>query len=361
MRLIPLSRLLGCATLVAGIAMVVCFAPRACTGPQTCNGKVLWNGPVISFGRSAEAATLRMMTTLHGPKVKLSDLFDDAGPDADRVLGPGPVPGGRIVVEAPQLAAIAHQFGVDWQPASKADRAVLDWPGRPLPREAALGALREALAASGLSPDDCEIDLAGFTPPLVPYDVAPQPLVSQLDYDRDSGRFVGVLSVTADGLDPINIRISGRVDELIELPVATARLPAGTVLRAEDVHMARVRAALANRAVARQPADAIGLQLRRQVAAGQPLALADLARPELVQRGAEVQMLLDSPGIALTAQGQAMESGAVGERIHVMNPVSHALIEAEVIGANRVRVSPGALRMQVAGGANIGSGAVVVQ
>ncbi len=59
-----------------------------------------------------QAASLRTMTTLHGPNVYLRDLFDDAGSNADRVLGPGPDPGGRIVVEAPQLNAIARQFNV---------------------------------------------------------------------------------------------------------------------------------------------------------------------------------------------------------------------------------------------------------
>jgi hypothetical protein len=54
-----------------------------------------------------QAASLRSMTTLHGPTVYLRDLFDDAGGGADRVLGPGPEPGGRIVVEAAQLNAIA--------------------------------------------------------------------------------------------------------------------------------------------------------------------------------------------------------------------------------------------------------------
>jgi len=289
-----------------------------------------------------EAATLRTMTTLHGPHVKLSDLFDDAGAKADLVLGPGPAPGGRIVVGSAQLTAIARQFAVDWRPASSADRAVLDWPGRPLPREAALGALREAIAASGVTPDNCEIDLAGFTSPVIPLDGTPHPLVSQLAYDRTTGRFTAMLSVTADGIDPITAPIAGRIDEMIELPVATAKLPAGTVLREEDLHLAHVRAAMANREVIHQAADAIGLQLRHQISAGQPLAQSDLARPELVRRGADVLMLLDSPGILLTAQGQALEAGAVGERIHVLNPVSRAVIEAEVIGTDRVRVAPGA-------------------
>jgi len=305
-------------------------------------------GLLACLGPCAEAATLRTVTTLHGPRVKLSDLFDDAGAEADRVLGPGPAPGGRIVVEAAQLAAIAHQFGVDWKPASNADRAVLDWPGRPLAREAVLAALREALTASGVDEQACEIDLAGYTPPVVPFDGELHPLVSQLDYDRGSGRFSAVLSVTGEDVQPINSRITGRVDEMIALPVATSRLAAGAVLGEEDVHIAMVPARLAGRGVAHAAEEAIGQQLRHPVAAGQPLLLADLMRPAVVRRGADILMQLDSPGIALTAQGRALEAGAIGERIRVLNPVTHAVIEAQVIGPDRVRVAPGALSMVTA-------------
>ena len=38
-----------------------------------------------------------------------------------------------------------------------------------------------------------------------------------------------------------------------------------------------------------------------------------------------------------------MEPGAIGERIRVLNPTSHAVVEAEVIGPDRVRVAPSAV------------------
>ena len=154
----------------------------------------------------AQAATLRTMTTLHAPVVLLSDLFDDAGANAERVLGPGPGPGGRIVVEAAQLGAIARQFGVDWRPASSADRAVLDRPGRPLRRDDVLDAVRNALVAGGASAD-CDVELAGFTPPLVPFEADPRPVVSDLDYDANAGRFSAVLSVAGKAMEPIHMRV----------------------------------------------------------------------------------------------------------------------------------------------------------
>ncbi len=303
---------------------------------------------VLWIGAAGHAATLRTTTTLHGPVVRLADLFDDAGQNAQRVLGPGPGPGGRIVVEAAQLGAIARQFRVDWRPSSSADRAVLDWPGQPLRREVALDAVKAALTRTGVSAD-CEIELTGFTPPLVPVDADVRAVAADLEYDAAAGRFSAVLSITAAAMDPINVRVGGRAEDTVELPVATAKLGIGSVLRAEDVHMARVRVTLQRGDAVRRVGDVVGWQLKRPLVAGQPFGSADLMRPSVVQKGAAVLMVLDSPGIAVTAQGQAMESGAVGERIRVLNPGSRAVVEAEVLGVDRVRVAPNAMPISVAG------------
>src|SRR3954463_9060379 len=110
---------------------------------------------ILAFCLTAPAcaASLRTVTTLQGPQVFLRDLFQDAGVNADRVLGPGPGPGGRIIVEARQLKAIAKQYGVEWEPISSADRALLEWPGRPLRREEVMTVLRAALITRGATPD----------------------------------------------------------------------------------------------------------------------------------------------------------------------------------------------------------------
>jgi flagella basal body P-ring formation protein FlgA len=288
-----------------------------------------------------QAATLRSMTTLHGPKVYLKDLFDDAGSNADRVLGPGPDPGGRIIVEAAQLNAIARQFNVAWRSVSGADRAVLEWPGRPLRKEEAIEAVRLAITAGGAS-DDTDIDLPGFTPPIIPVEVTPVSTVSQLDYDTGSGRFTAALTVTGAGMNPIDSRISGRVDEMMEAPVAVTRLLPETVLRPDDIRIARVRTALLQNDVARSVDQIVGMQLRRPVAAGQPLRLTDLTRPPLVQRGSTVQIELSSSGLTVTGQAVAIDSGADGERIRVQNTTSHAFLFAQVIGPGQVRVTPDA-------------------
>ena len=283
------------------------------------------------------AATLRTLAVLDAPTVRLADLFDDAGTNGARVLGPSPVLGGRAVVEAAQLAAIARQFGVDWRPLSLADRVVLDRPGRPLPRADVLDGVRAALVRAG-APEQSDLELPGFSPPLVPMEGAVQIVVSQVDYEASSGRFAAVLSVTSGAMDPLNLRVAGKVQETVEVAVTVNRLLAGTVLGPGDLRTARVRASLVRTEVARDPAQAVGMALRHGAGAGQPLPLADLMRPALVEKGSAVQMVLETQGIALAGQGQALDAGAAGDRVRVLNPVSRAVLEAEVTGPGRVRV-----------------------
>ena len=284
----------------------------------------------------AQAATLRGGVTLSAPSVRLSDLWDGVG--NDRAIGPGPEPGGRIVVEAPQLAAIARQFGVDWQPSSAGERIVLDRPGRPLPREDALAALRAALSVAGVA-QDAEVELPGFVPPTVPAEASAHADVGQLDYDSATGRFTAVLSVTADGMAPAHARLSGDVHEMVELPVAAHRMLPGDLIGPADLRIARLRTSAIRADVAQTPAQAIGMALRHAVGPGAPLPMADLGHPMAIHRGDPVEMRLEAAGLSLSGQGVAMDNAAIGDPVRVLNPASRAVVDAEVVAAGMVRIT----------------------
>ena len=292
-----------------------------------------------------------------GSTVKLSDLFDDLGKGEDRVLGPGPAPGGRIVVEAVQLAAIARQFGIDWRPTSGSDRAVLERPGRLLGRDEVMAPLRLALAGVGV-PDSAEIDLPGFVAPLIPSETRPEIAIEQLDYTAggpDGGRFASSVAISGAGIGTQRLRIAGTVAEMIVLPVLTHRLLPGAIVVASDFQNLRLRAATVRGEIVQAPAQAIGRAARRTLMPGQPLALADFGAPELVTKGARVSMQLLNGGLTLLANGQAMEAGALGDRVSVLNPTSRAVIEAEVIGPGRVRVLPESSPLVPPGGTRFSS------
>jgi len=286
----------------------------------------------------AGAATLRPYTSLARPVVRLSDIWDGVAKDRD--LGPAPAPGGRILVGSPQLAAIARQFGVDWEPAAPGDQAILERAGQPLAREATLAPVRAALAVAG-APADADLEVPAFVAPVVPTDATAEPAVSQLSYDSGTGQFTALVNVAAEGMAPVQTRIAGRVVAMQELTVPARPLAAGEVVGAADLRVTRIHAGSWAGELARSPEQIIGLAPRRPLAKGQPILAADLERPVLVRKGAGVRMILAAPGIALTAEGIATAPAGMGERVRVLNPGSRMLVEAEVTGPGQVRVLPG--------------------
>lgn len=318
---------------------------------------------LLVMTHAAHPALLRPAGSLSASVVKLSDLFDDLGAGVDRVIGPGPAPGGRIIVEAAQLSAIARQFGVDWRPASQADRVVLERPGRTLGRDEILHPLRSALDGVG-APGDAELELPSFAPPLVAAEGRVEIGVEQLEYDGSNGRFTATIAFSGAGVSGHKIRVTGTVIEMAEIPVPTHRLVAGSVVGAEDIKLARMRVGPQTNDFARTSDQILGFAARRTIGRGQPVALADLGKPVLVAKGARVALQLQSGALIVSASGQALESGALGDRITVLNPTSRAVIEAEIIGAGRVRVLPDSAPIIPPGGtrvssANLGTAAVL--
>ncbi len=301
-------------------------------------------------GAQGRAATLRVSTLLQSDVVRLSDLFD--GVDNDRAIGPAPEIGGRIFVEAAQLTAIARQFGVDWRSTNPADRTVLERPGRPYPRELALAVLRAALQTVGVS-RDADIDLPGYAPPMLPPNAVVSADIGELDYDPTTGRFTALLALAAPDIQPVHARLSGRVEDMLDIPVAVRRLLPGDVVGLADLKMSRLRADTIRADVARDPRQAVGMEVRKPVGPGAPFPLTELGRPLEVKKGEAVEVELQSPGLLISTQGVALEGGAAGDPIRVMNTSSRAVLGAKVMGAGKVRPVGGAATLPAVQGSSL--------
>ncbi len=285
-----------------------------------------------------QAATLRPFTSLNGPSVSLSDLFSDV--TVDRVLGPAPAPGGTISVEAGQLAAIARQFNVDWRPVSPADRAVLDRPGRALGREDVIEPLKRSLVLAG-APPDVEVELAPISAPLIPDKVPIAVEAGPAEFEPVTGRFTVLSTIVAPGIAAMQVRLSGRTTEMVEVVVPKHRILPGERLLAADLSVSRVRVSQARGEVVKAAFQALGLEAHRSLQPGQAIQLADIGRPTLIAKGSRVSMTLSGPGIELSAQGVAMEAAGLDEVVPIINPASKIIVRAVVIGMGRARVIPG--------------------
>lgn len=284
----------------------------------------------------------RPVALVEGDTIRLADLFESAGERGSAALGAAPGPGRRIVVEAAQLATIARLYGLAWRPVTGQERSIVERPGRPLSRDEVLDPLRRELTGLGMD-QEAEIEIPGYAPPLVPLVTLAQVVIETPHFDAQTQRFSATLAVLADGMPGQRMRIAGRAVATVPVVVATRRLAVGDVVQPGDAREVRLRAERVRPGAAERLDQVLGLQLRRPIATEIPFHTADLSAPHLVQRNGAVIMVLDAPGLALTAQGRALQAAPRGAIVPVMNLASRSVVEAEVVGPGRVRVAMGAV------------------
>ena len=290
------------------------------------------------FG-AAVAAQPRASVSVRSSSVKLSDLFVGLEPGQDCAIGPAPAPGRRIIIEQPQLAAIAEQFGVDWQPGIVSARLTVERAARSVTPGELVPLIRSALVGAG-APEGSDIILSTYVTLVVPAENAGQPDVQSLSYDRNSGRFTAELLFDTPGVDPMPLHVTGMAQEMVEVPVPIRDIGTGNLLAPADLQLKRIRKSLVGDKTLLSIQEAAGLVARHRITAGNPISLGELNRPLLVSRGMSVILRLEDPGLVLMAKGEAIEGGSLDDRIHVLNPTSRAVLVARVTGAGTVQVDP---------------------
>jgi flagella basal body P-ring formation protein FlgA len=161
--------------------------------------------------------------------------------------------------------------------------------------------------------------------------------VARAAYDQRSGRFDVVFDLPGNAGSRAPLRYSGRLFEAMEVAILERPVARGEVIKAADISVERKPKAEASDA---SPAEAtIGLAARQALRAGQVLRRADLMKPELVQRNDTVTIIYEVPGILLTMRGKALDGGAEGDAISVLNMQSKRTLQGTVSGPGRVTIA----------------------
>ncbi|PQA87418.1 flagellar basal body P-ring formation chaperone FlgA [Hyphococcus luteus] len=108
---------------------------------------------------------------------------------------------------------------------------------------------------------------------------------------------------------------------------AAHNLRAGTVLHASDL------------IAEGEDADAldlfVGMELKRALYKGVKLSPNDVGLPTAVQRNAIVTLEFVRGPLMITTEGRALDAGAVGEAVRVMNLNSKTILTAVITGPNK--------------------------
>jgi flagella basal body P-ring formation protein FlgA len=288
------------------------------------------------------APTLRPSVTVSSDVVRIGDVIDNAGTSALIAIYRAPDLGttGSLSTEKVIAALQAHQvIGVDTRDIKTISVTRLSRPlqakdielqvAHALEHRNGLGDAANLTLTFDRDVQDMQLE-ASSTGTM-------QPVSAR--FDPRSGRFDVSFEIADEtGPTPTRLRFTGIAYETVEAAILTRNVDRAEVLKSADVATERrpkteVGTDLASRHFA------VGMQMRKQLHAGQPLRVADLGKPDLVQRDENVTLIYESTGLYLTVRGKAMSGGTEGDVVDVLNLQSKRTVSGVVIGRGQVAIS----------------------
>ena len=122
-----------------------------------------------------------------------------------------------------------------------------------------------------------------------------------------------------------------------QLPVAARNLERGHFLNEKDFEIGWVDLGHgANSGFAVTARDASGKRLRRNLALGMPVVLADLETPLAIHRGQMVRLVMNGDGLSISGHVKALANGTYGQTIEALYPTTKKRLRVKVIDSSTV-------------------------
>jgi flagella basal body P-ring formation protein FlgA len=310
--------------LAFGLAVSAASGARAATGTM----RAAAPAPLVS---------LKANGAIDGASIRLGDLFEGTGTRAEDIVARAPAPGSSTLFDVGWLYSTARAHGLDWQPPSTSSAIRIERNATMIDTTALAQQLADKLPSSlPLRRVELDAQFRLFVPVGASTDIALQ----KVDVKQETGRFSVDVRVPADDPGAAPVHVSGRIVSLITVPVLARPMVPGEVVRPEDITTADYRADQVQAGGIMDPRELVGQTPRHPLRATQPLRASDLQVPVVIKRNELVLIVLERPGLYLTAEGRALEDGGKGTVIRVTNTQSKRTVDAVVLGSGQVAVRP---------------------
>ena len=284
--------------------------------------------------------TLKAEAIVVGDVVRIGDLVENAGEAAEVGIFRAPDIGQTGTVPASRVldAVLPHRvLGLDTRGLAE---VVVTRASRPITGKDIEARILRALAGQSGLPDASSLTVIfdnEIRPLQVEAAITAELRIVRLAYDPRSGRFDISLELPGSAIAR-KLRFTGSISESFEALVPTRAISQGEVIRASDLVPARRPKSEGAPNVVREAEQAVGMVAKRPLRAGQAIRESDFAKQELVARNETVTISFEVPGINVSIRGQALEPGAQGDLINVLNVQSKKTLQATVTGRGRVSV-----------------------
>ena len=297
---------------------------------------------VLATFSPAGAAQLRSAIEVSGELITLGDIFTDAGNAQDTVVARAPAPGTSAALSVSKISQMARRNAVRWRNDADLTRIIVKRTGVPVPESMVTAALTEEIARHATSLSARAQLQIEFDDKSTRVHVAEGEeltvKVERLAFDKRTGQFQALLRAPANNPAAQLMKVRGRAYPAIEIPVLTRQIPKGEIIRDRDIEWIKLPAEQVSRNIVTAATGLTGLSPRRAIGMGQPVRISDVEPPVLIEKGALVSVTYNTPNMRLTTKGRALQTGALGETIDVLNPASRRTIQGVITGPNEIRI-----------------------
>jgi len=291
---------------------------------------------------SSERPTLKSEAIIKGDIVRIGDLIENAGIVASVPIFRAPDLGYTGTISADAVLEAVRSHALIGVATGGVRDIVVTRASRIIPTKDVEDAIIKALSVRyDLGPTkDIVVTFAREMRALHVEPSAQGALrVTQLEFDSRSGRFDAAIEIPAGTGKRFVTHLAGRAVATCEVATVTRTIERGSTLRESDVDMERRPRAEVGRDVVTGRQQIIGLAARGTLQPGRPIRVVDLMKPDLIQRNDAVTLVYEVPGITLTIRGKAIDGGAEGDVISVLNEQSKRTVQGRIVAPGRVLVS----------------------
>lgn len=288
---------------------------------------------------AAEAADLREKLSVTDNVVKLSDLFTDTGEAGETIIMEAPAPGGRKQLSSYDLVRIAKEHKLDWERPSYLKRVYVHREGVAFKLADLEPAFMERLRDEGM---DGDYDIRVFGKKIglyVPAGYSVQDIaIETFSLSANKNRFQAILHVPSGTSEPMELRVTGSVEETRLIPALNRVITPGEVIGKADVEWIKFPAKRINRNTVLASSDIVGQTVRRPLQPGKMIRGNDIKFPVAVEKNSIVFVTYRRGPLTLSMQARALEDGGIGDTIRLMNQKSKKTVFAVVRSEDQVEV-----------------------
>lgn len=126
---------------------------------------------------------------------------------------------------------------------------------------------------------------------------------------------------------------------MVSVPVLKQAVQKGETITADNIILQEIPAAQAFASTIASADELTGQQTIRTIAAGQPVNRLHVRIAPAISRNQMVTMVFRKGGIELSGRGQALEDGALGQSIRVINPTTRSTTTGVVAAGGTVEIN----------------------